>query len=105
MRKLGRYCRAYPLSKLRQFGRWHELAENARMEECMVEGKTVLRPRTLTDSSYVFLQEDYTVTDGLFLGEHVIFEDQSSQWEQFCRETLEAEFVGTASVVGVGQAP
>jgi len=86
---MGRYCKAYTLGTLRGFDHWSENAANARTEERERDGAQVLVPRTLTDDSYVFLHETLTVTDGVFLDEHVLFDRRSPEWEAFCAERLE----------------
>jgi hypothetical protein len=88
MPNIGRHCKAYALGTLRRFDHWRETAENARTEEREIEGRRVLAPRPLTDDSYVFLHETLVVTDGVFLDEHVLFDQRSPEWEAFCAETL-----------------
>src|SRR5262245_36174622 len=85
---LGKYCRAYPLARLRQFPGWHEKAENARKIGTEVDGEIVERARELTEEDYVYLQRNFTVTDGLFLDENIIFDDVSLAWIEFCRDVL-----------------
>jgi hypothetical protein len=53
MKRMGSYCKAYPLAAFRAFDGWHERVENARLE--FVDG--VSAPRVLDDTSIVFLQE------------------------------------------------
>jgi hypothetical protein len=88
MSVLGKYCRAYPLSQLRQFPGWVEKADGARKIRKEVDGDIVEEPRTLTDEDYVYLQMDYTVTDGIFINENVIFDDVTPAWIEFCENVL-----------------
>jgi hypothetical protein len=88
MPTMGRYCKAYTLGALRQFGQWQELAQNARTEERTIDGQQVLAPRPLDDESYVFLHESLIVTDGVFVDEHVLFDQRTPEWEAFCTEEL-----------------
>ena len=88
MSKLGKYCRAYPLSLLRQFPAWTEIAEGARRIRKEIDGEVVEEVRTLTDEDYVYLQMDYTVTDGIFIEENVIFCDVTPEWIEFCEKVL-----------------
>ena len=85
MTTLGKYCRAYPLSRLRQFDGWVERAENARRIIKEVDGETVAVARELTDEDYVYLHADFTVTDGIFIDENIIFSDVTPEWIEFCR--------------------
>jgi hypothetical protein len=85
---LGKHCRAYPLYQLRQFPGWAERAEGARKIRKEVDGEIVEEFRKLTDEDYVYLQMDYTVTDGIFVDENVIFSDVTPEWIEFCQNVL-----------------
>jgi hypothetical protein len=85
---LGKYSKTYPLHLLRQFPGWSEKAENARKIRKEVDGEIVEEPRELTDSTYVYVQGDYTVTDGIFIDENIIFNDVTPEWIKFCEEIL-----------------
>jgi len=91
MAKMGKYCKAYMLPRLRQFAGWSESSSNARKEEKPVEGKQVLVPRQLTDQDHLYLQENLTVTDGIFIDENVIFDNVTPEWEEFCKNELSFE--------------
>jgi hypothetical protein len=72
MAKLGSYCKAYPLAELRKYQQWNETTEVA----------------ALPGDTYVFLQEDYTVTRDIYLDDELVFRDSDPAWETFCREEL-----------------
>ena len=91
MTTLGKYCKAYPLAQLRQFTGWKEKAENARRVRKEVNGEMVTVVRELTDADYVYLQTNFTVTDGIFIDENVIFSDVTPEWIGFCRNVLGQE--------------
>ncbi|MCI0485179.1 MAG: hypothetical protein L0229_00995 [Blastocatellia bacterium] len=91
MAKMGKYCKAYPLARLRQFGGWKEITENARKEKRQIDGTEMETLRELTDSDFLYLQSDFTVTDGIFLGENVIFDDLTPEWIEFCKTELQFE--------------
>jgi hypothetical protein len=93
MAKMGKYCKAYPISSLRQFSGWSEKVENARKEKNQVDGKEVEVTRQLTDGDFLYLQEDFTVTDGVFIDENVIFDHPTPEWVGFCKNEL--KFDGT----------
>ena len=42
----------------------------------------------MTDSDYVYLQRNFTVTDGIFVDENIIFDDVTPEWIDFCRTVL-----------------
>ena len=88
MSTLGKYCRAYPLSQLRKFPGWVERIDEARRVRKEIDGEIVEEARTLTDEDYVYLQMDYTVTDGIFVNENVIFNDVTPEWIEFCQNVL-----------------
>ena len=88
MPTLGKYSRTYPLQLLRQFPGWTEKAENARRIRKEVRGEVVEEVRELTDDTYVYVQGDYTVTDGIFIDENIIFDNVTAEWINFCNEVL-----------------
>jgi hypothetical protein len=85
---IGKYCKSYELSRLRQFSGWKEMAENARKIRKEINGETVEVPRELKDDDYVYLHGDFTVTDGIFIDENIIFNDVTPEWIEFCRNVL-----------------
>lgn len=91
MAEMGRYCKAYPIQRLREFPGWSEKSENTRKEKKEVDGQEVEVPRVLGDDSFLYLQENYTVTDGIYIDENIIFDDVSEEWKKFCDEKLKFE--------------
>ena len=91
MATMGKYCKAYPLKKLRTFSQWSERTENTRKEKQEIDGQEVEVERKLTDDAFLYLQENYVVTDGIFIDENIIFDDVTSEWFDFCQNTLEFE--------------
>jgi len=83
---MGGYCKAYPLRMLREFSGWTEKTSNAR--KIVVEGKDEAAVRDLTDDTFLCLQEDYVVTDGIFKDENIIYDDVTAEWIEFCRTAL-----------------
>jgi hypothetical protein len=73
MSKMGRYMKAYPVELLRRFPAWAESA------------------RESSERPYLYLQENYTVTEGIFLDEGVVFDTVTPAWTEFCQHTLEFE--------------
>lgn len=91
MSKMGRYCKAYPVERFRAFDGWTENLANIRKDKKIVEGKEVEFQRTLGDNDHFYLQEDFTVTDDIFLDENVIFNNVTPEWVEFCKNTLKFE--------------
>ena len=104
MKKMGKYCKAYYLSKLRQYSGWTEHRENARPKKEQVDGKEVEVQRELTDEDILYLQEDFTVTDGIFMEENVIFDAVTPEWLAFCKETLAFELPADETLSNGGAA-
>lgn len=88
MTLIGKYCKPYPLSLLRQFPGWNEKAENARTIRQEVDGQMIEATRQLTDAVYVYVHSDFTVTDGIFIDENILFSDVTPEWIAFCRTVL-----------------
>ncbi len=91
MSKMGKYCKAYPITSLREYKGWTEKSENARKEHKVNGGEEVEVERQLTDKDHLYLQETYVVTDGIFVDEHIIFDDVTPEWKDFCKNTLKFE--------------
>lgn len=90
MGKMGRYCKAYTLSQMREFEGWRENAEAFRKPEPDDDETEADAPATEGDR-VVYLQENYTVTDGIFLDENVIADNVTPEWIDFCRSRLNFE--------------
>lgn len=88
---MGKYCKAYPIAKFREYTGWTEKTENVRKDKKIVDGKEVELERQLTDDDHLFLQENYVVTDGVFKDENIIFDAVTPEWENFCRQELKFE--------------
>src|SRR5262247_1124259 len=74
MPTLGGYCKAYAIDRFRKFNGWSEKVGNLAPIENDDDGSA--QPRTsLTADDVLFLQENYVVTDGIFLDEHVVFDE------------------------------
>jgi uncharacterized protein len=67
----GNYARAYLLGDLRKFSDWREEKSSE-----------------LSDDDVVFLQEDFTVTQLIWPGENVIFNQSTPEWIKFCTQEL-----------------
>lgn len=91
MATMGKYCKAYPIEKLRQFSQWTEKTENTRKETQTVEGKEIEVNRELTEDDFLYLQENYVVTDGIFKDENIIFDNITPEWKEFCDNVLNFE--------------
>lgn len=88
MSTLGKYSKAFPLSQLRQYSGWSEQSQNARRIRKEVNEQIEEVVRELFDDDYLYLQENFTVTDGIFLNENVIFSHVTPEWRDFCKNVL-----------------
>ena len=91
MAQKGRYCKAYPLKRLREYDKWTEHTQNVRKEKREVDGKEVEIQRELKDSDFLYLQENFIVTDDIFIDENIIFTDITPEWIDFCKDALKFE--------------
>ena len=97
MATMGKYCKAYPVKKLREFSQWSEKIENTRKEKKEFDGKEVEVNRELTDDDFLYLQENYVVTDGVYTDENIIFDTVTPEWKDFCAHKLGFEIPEYAS--------
>lgn len=75
MKRIGKYCKAYAIDDLRKFSGWNESAQEEQTAETEL-------------SNILFVQENYTVTAGIFVDENVILNQPTPEWIEFCRDTL-----------------
>ncbi|MEM7051162.1 MAG: hypothetical protein AAF604_15950 [Acidobacteriota bacterium] len=92
MAEMGKYCKAYLAKDLRAFASWSEKTDQLMREKKVVDGQEVEVERdSLDDEDILYLQENYTVTDGIFIDEHIIFDDITDEWKDFCHDKLQFE--------------
>ncbi len=84
MATMGRYCKAYPVRRLREFSGWRE--ELSHLNTDRKDGREI--ESVLTDDDILYLQEDYTVTDGVFQDENMVFDTVTDEWKAFCHDQL-----------------
>jgi len=70
MATIGKYCKAYLVKQLREYSQWQE------------------NNSELTDEDVLYLQENYVVTNGIFIDENIIFADVTPEWQEFCHQVL-----------------
>ncbi|HHP7244066.1 MAG TPA: hypothetical protein ACFE0H_05195 [Elainellaceae cyanobacterium] len=97
MATMGKYCKAYPIKRLREFSQWTERSENTRTEKQDIDGTEVEVNRILTEEDFLYLQENYVVTDGIFKDENIIFDQVTPEWKDFCHIVLGFEIPDYAS--------
>lgn len=100
MGQMGKYCKAYPIGRFREFTGWKEDTQNLRKDKTNVDEKEMTATRELTDDDHLYLQEKFVVTDGVFMDENIIFDDISPEWIEFCKSTLKFEVPVYQSAVG-----
>jgi hypothetical protein len=112
MATMGRYCKAYPLARFREFADWPadivagDLAEgDAKPPETAATSAATAEAAAIGGASgdassdaasndeedsldYLFLQENLVVTRDIFMDEQIVFERVTPEWEAFCRDTL-----------------
>lgn len=90
MAEMGRYCKAYLARDLRRFPGWSPDLSRLRAGTGRVDGREGAEVRTeLADDDILYLQENFTVTDGILLDQDVVFAEVSDAWIAFCTDTLQ----------------
>ncbi len=84
---MGRYCKAYPVDRFRSYPRWTENTARLRPSDGDATEETSSE-RSLTNEDFLYLHENYLVTDGVFQDEYVIFDDVTPEWIEFCQRNL-----------------
>jgi hypothetical protein len=101
MAEMGRYCKAYPVGRFREFGGWKEDLRSLKKEKPQggAQGEAPAETaRVLADEDYLYLQENFVVTDGIFIDENIVFDDVTPGWKDFCVNTLKFEVPGDEPV-------
>jgi hypothetical protein len=90
MGTMGKYCKAYYSKSFQAFPSWAANLANLRKNTTVDDsGNTPTTLLSLNDDDVLYLQENYAVTDGIFLDEHVVFASASDEWRRFCTDTLQ----------------
>jgi hypothetical protein len=77
---MGNYCKAYSLDRVEKWPEWKNKVR-PNMEIARIGDEEAA-------TSYVFIQENYTVTAGIFIDEGILFDDVTPEWKEFCQSTL-----------------
>src|SRR5688572_8131781 len=88
MAMMGKYCKSYRLDQFRQFPGWQENSQNARKVKIEIGDQTREVERQLGEEDFLYLQENFTATDGVFFDTNIIFNDVTPEWIEFCQNTL-----------------
>jgi hypothetical protein len=88
MAKMGTYCKAYPAERLREFGEWPGATSPGFGEAVSAPGES--NPAEV-QGDFLYVQENYVVTAGIFIDEHIIFDNVTPEWVEFCKNSLRFE--------------
>jgi len=100
MPKMGSYCKAYPVARFREFGNWSE-----KVPPLVVPSGTAKEGESSGEAvGYFYLQENFTVTAGIFLDENVTFDQVTPEWTEFCESKLEFQVPDFSARPTVGAA-
>jgi hypothetical protein len=89
MARTGSYCRAYHARDFAAFPGWRPDPSALRPAAEGADGGPARPSReALRNGDILYLQEDFSVTDGIFLDEHVVFADAGAEWRAFCTGAL-----------------
>jgi hypothetical protein len=92
MPQIGRYCKAYARESLSRFPGWSEEPVE------QVQGQEPTK-----EPDYLFLQQDYTVTRGIYLDERVVFNRVTPEWIEFCKNELRFEIPSYQTTIRTSQ--
>ena len=89
MARMGSYCKAHYVRDFSAFPGWRPNLAQLRPSTTEVDGREIEAARAgLLEDDILYLQEDFTVTDGIFLDENVVFADAGPEWRAFCSDVL-----------------
>ena len=88
MAEMGRFCKAYPLHRFREFAGWPEQVENAGLRGPELSDAAAGASQVLPGDTVLYLQENFVVTGGVMMDEHVVYDEVTPEWVAFCTERL-----------------
>ena len=92
MKRMGRYCKAYPVEKFREFEGWSEKRnqppQSSNESHTNIQTDAHSQDEFTEGATYWFVQEDYTVTSDVFLDSRVVFDNVTADWIAFCKVRL-----------------
>jgi hypothetical protein len=88
---MGKYCKAYPISFLREFEGWTEKPQSNGEQTEAAGRNSNASAAEVNAGDYVYIQDDYTVTGSIFKDEAVIFDAPTPEWMDFCKNRLNFE--------------
>ena len=83
------YCRAYLIDQLRSFPGWSEPTTAAAAAAAAPDAAASVHLPPATDDKFVFIHRDFTVTRSIWMGEDVVFNAVTPEWQRFCTEVLD----------------
>ncbi|MEM6454580.1 MAG: hypothetical protein AAF772_05765 [Acidobacteriota bacterium] len=87
MAEMGNYCKAYHVKDLKAFPGWEPNLDNLNQETDEDSDGAAARTE-LNDEDILYIQETYIVTDGIFIDEHIVFDQVTDAWKTFCHDEL-----------------
>lgn len=83
MARMGKYCKAYPMERFREYSKW--------TENPAAPGANTTEQAGGEGNKYFFLHDTYIVTRGVYVDEMIVFDSVTEDWIAFCREKLQFE--------------
>lgn len=81
-----KYCKAYHLVELKKYPMWSENKVNWKSKKDQPAGDSEV---PFPDDKVIFMHQDFTVTESMWHGENVIFNQITPEWVEFCSHSLE----------------
>ncbi len=85
---MAKYCKAYAIRAFKDFPDWDRLSQKIKKEKKIQDAREMLVEREFTDNEFVYLHENYVVTDGIFADQNIIFDQVTPEWKDFCANIL-----------------
>lgn len=85
---MGKYCKAYPVERFEAFNGWEQKAKSP-VRISSADDSDDSEASTIGD--YLYLHDNYTVTDGIFDNEGIVYDDVNPEWIAFCKDKLKFE--------------
>lgn len=89
---MARYCKAYAIKAFKDYANWDRLSQKIKKEKKIQDAREVLVEREFTDNDYLYLHENFVVTDGIHSDQNIIFDQVTPEWKDFCIDTLKFHF-------------
>ncbi len=85
---MSHYCKAYSVKVLEAFPGWSEKIDKKPRKQAESASDDEGSPRKISSEDFLYLHDNYVVTDGIFSDKNIIFDNITDEWKEYCVKIL-----------------